>query len=213
MSCNQIFSKTNVERFIHKLMIVSYSVFIIYFIIFLFTDSLLVYLKIQSRGIYNDYKTTTDEIFSETSLMNKCFSNVVCLDSGIDDLYLPNNIKNIANNNFNINKYANINRNGDIYTFIFFKDYNDYAELPIVYYYGYQANIDGNPLSIYIGENGYIKAYIDVNKGELLTVQYKNSINSLICYCISSVTLILLIIKKSNLKLPTNKDIRNWNER
>ena len=194
---NDIVINTNM----HKFIIFAYVIVFIYLLIFLRYDSLLVNFKIQSKGIYKDFRITTDEIFSESSLKYKCFSDIICLDSGIDDLYLPKKIRYKPNEDFEIFEYAHINRSSNVYSFTFNRNFSGYIEIPIVYYYGYNGNVDDKQLALEISEDGYIKTFLNVKENEVLYITYKNSTNNKVCYILSFTTFLFFIVEKHMQKI------------
>ena len=72
--------------------------------------------------------------------------------------------------------------------------------MPIVYYHGYNGNVDDRQLTLEISENGYIKTFLDIKENEFLSIQYKNSVNCNVCCIISFATLLFLIVEKTCVK-------------
>ena len=190
--CMSLYKMLESKLIIEKL--ISYSRYLLVLVIATFiityfvNDSLLVVMGLQSKGIFLDSTTTYEEILNSQMAKERCFSDKLCLDSGIDDLYLDVNFENeIDNQNFKL-----ISRIGSNYQFIAENDLsNGQYTLPIVYYYGYDGYYEDNKCGVLAG-NGRVSILISngIAKGTIININYQETMITKITKTISAITLL-----------------------
>lgn len=185
--------KNHISNLINKFVIVfKYTICFTagtFLLIYIFLDSPFVLLNIQSKGMFNDANTTYGEILNSSMAKDRCFSNKICLDSGIDDLYLPNDyISEFDNNEIKLDQ-----RIGSKYFFSNIEQDKNIS-LPIVYYYGYKCDIE---YACTIAEsNGRVSIQLDGTSmidGKLI-IYYEETIITKLSKTISFITFIVYMI-------------------